>query len=330
MVRDGRGFDAGATSVAVASAPPPSTLGGVVFQAVGDDVGGHILGPIVATETDGPVFPVPLDVVRDDDGELRRLTVRELASGEKHDANPQLTHVLIGDGDPVTGFLDTDGMAEWLHAGDELTPGADITPEWWDGHVSSLPWHEENRVGLALRRDGRYAGTADAGMLYAMTHLRPAEGTQLLVGCVDQTAVTVVKKLVHLGGRGRLAAVDVATEQQVLPEPPDSFPGGRVAVYLATPALLEDVCWSPPGARLCGMALSGPHPIASASPRRGLWQTRLLTWAVPAGTVFYLDFHGDENNARWWAHEHHGGLLPGQRALRLVDAGFGTCLTGRW
>ena len=181
-----------------------------------------------------------------------------------------------------------------------------------------------------MRRDGAYASTADPGMLYAMTHLRPADGTRLLVGCVDQSAVAVVKRLVHIGGRGRLAVVGEATDRQVLPDPPESFPGGRVAVYLATPALLEDVCWSAPDARLCAVALSGPHPIASASPRQDLWRTRVLSWAVPAGAVFYLDFHGDEARARQWAHEHHGGLLPGQRTLRLVAAGFGTCLTGRW
>jgi CRISPR-associated protein Cmr3 len=330
MVRDGRGFDAGAASVAVASMPSPSTLGGVVFQAVGDDISGHILGPIVETAADGPVFPVPGDVVRDDDGALCRLNVRKRTSGERHDADHQLTHLLTGDGEQVPGFLDADGVAEWLRADGELTPGADITPVWWDEHVSSLPWHVESRIGLALRHDGEYAGTADAGMLYAMTHLRPAEGTRLLVGCVDQAAVTVVRDLVRIGGRGRLAAVRPATGQQVLPAAPESFPGGRVAVYLATPALLADVCWSPPGARLCAVALSGPYPVASASPRQDLWQTRLLTWAVPAGTVFYLDFHGDEDSAQQWAQEHHGGLLPGQRTLRLVTAGFGTCLTGRW
>lgn len=327
MVRDGRSFDAGAASVATSTAPPPSTLGGVVRDAVGDDIDHCLIGPIVAT-AHGPVFPVPQDVVRDDDGEYRRLAVQETTSAWTWDLGERLSHALVGDGDPVSGFCDVEVLAHWLSNDDELIGGQPIASDWWDAHSGFQPWRNENRIGLALRPDGEFAGTAEPGLLYSMTHLRPADGARFLVGCVHDEPVTVVKDLVRLGGRGRQAAVTV-TDPPELPRPPEEFPAGRVAVYLATPALLADVCWHAPDAALCAVALEGPQAIATASPREGLWRSRRLTWAVPAGTVFYLDF-GDEEAARQWAHAHHGGLLPGQRQERLVTAGFGTCLIGRW
>lgn len=329
MVRDGRGFDAGAASVAVAAAPPPSTVGGVLRQAVEAEIGSHLVGPIVATGVDGPVFAVPQDVVRDEHDELRRLAVGAHQAGERSDLTGRLTHLLVGEGEAVGGFCDADALADWLRGDGELVAGNPVTPEWWRDHGDCRPWQDENRIGLALRQDGELAGTAETGMLYAMAHLRPVDGTHFLVGCVDDAAVRVVEDLVRIGGRGRLATVG-EVGAPALPAAPDDFPGGRVSVYLATPALLDDVYWWPQGATLCAIALAGPQPIATASPRGGLWATRRLSWAVPAGTVYYLDF-GDSDTAREWAHEHHKGLLPGQPTnLRLVTAGFGTCLTGRW
>ena len=52
-----------------------------------------------------------LDVVCDEDSALHTLNVRELASGERHDADHQLAYILTGDGDAVGGFLDADGVA---------------------------------------------------------------------------------------------------------------------------------------------------------------------------------------------------------------------------
>ncbi|MGH3842086.1 MAG: type III-B CRISPR module-associated Cmr3 family protein [Pseudonocardiaceae bacterium] len=325
MVRDGRPFDAGAASSAKSVPPAPNTLGGVVRAALGRDVTHHIVGPVVDTKQ-GPMFPAPQDVVRD--GRLvRRLAVRPRHPGAVSDLDGgegrKLSHHLVGKGDPVPDWISLPGLTGWLSgamAGGQEIRQPPLRPD--------PGWVPETRLGLARHWDGPLAGTAAPGLLYGMTQLRPREGTRFLVGCVDDEPVRIFQDLVALGGRGRLAEVTPAPGD-VLPAAPEDFPGGRLAVYLATPALLEDRWWCPPQAQLSAVAVSGPQPLASASPRGDFFGSRLLAWAVPAGTVFYLTFDTAEL-AKNWSDRHHGGLLPDQAPRRIVSAGFGTCLTGRW
>ncbi|HEX5115093.1 MAG TPA: type III-B CRISPR module-associated Cmr3 family protein [Pseudonocardiaceae bacterium] len=332
MVRDGRQFDAGDAGAATAVAPPPSTLGGAVGAALGEGAsGGHradeLVGPFLAVAGD-PRFPTPQDITLDDDADVHRLAARPAHPDERTDLSGSLSHLLVGPGDPVGGYLDTDGLTDWLSGDGELAPGHSARPAWWRERLVGAPWYGERRVGLARRVEGEFADTADPGMLYAATHLRPVEDMGFVVGCVASGPLAVVDDLVPLGGRGRLATVRVCDPPE-LPAMPRDFPDGRVAVCLATPALLGDVRWQPAGARLCAMALGGPQTVATASPREGLWRTRRLRWAVPAGTVYYLDF-GSAEAAGAWARRHHGRLLPGQIGEPIVHAGFGTCLVGRW
>ncbi|MGH3936697.1 MAG: type III-B CRISPR module-associated Cmr3 family protein [Pseudonocardiaceae bacterium] len=324
MVRDGRPFDAGTASTAQAVPPPPNTLGGVVRAALGRDVA-RIVGPIVDTPN-GPVFPAPKDVVRDGP------TVRRLKVGARFatavtdldfEDHQRLSHHLVGEGDPMPDWISHPRLADWLTG---AMPGGQDVPE---PPRADPPWVPETRLGLARHWSGPLAGTGVAGLLYAMTQLRPCEGTRFLIGCVDGEPVQISDSLVPLGGRGRLAEVAVVTDK-VLPDPPEDFPGGRLAVYLATPALLRDRWWSPPEAALSAVAIPGPpQPVASACPGDGFAGSRLLAWAVPAGSVFFLTFVTAEA-ARHWADRYHGGLLPDQSQQRIVTAGFGTCLTGRW
>lgn len=338
MVRDGRPFDAGATGTARSVAPLPSTLGGAVRTAVGRDIhlpgpggldDGHLVGPVVDTAL-GPMFPVPADVVRDD-RILRRLAMRPRRTGSASDLDDRLRldHAPVGDGDPLREWISGGDLAAWLRADARAAPGEQV-----DISVHRDPaWVPENRLGLARRWRGPLAGTASPGMLYAMTQLRPREGTRLLVGCADADRVAVREEVVPLGGRGRLAHVDVLDGPTPLPDPPDGFPGGRLVVYLATPALVDLTTWqAPSGARLCAVLTGGPEPVATASPRAGFAESRSLVWAVPAGSVLYLQFDGADGAAAaaHWSKAHHGRLLPGQLDVRMVSAGFGTCLTGRW
>ena len=327
MVRDGRPFDAGAASTARSVPPAPNTLGGVVRSAVGRDVG-RIVGPVVDTAL-GPLFPAPQDVVREEHV-VRRLAVRERDGRATSDLDDRLpvTHRLDGDGDPVDDWITGAGLGNWLAADTSLVPGrvvADPVPL----QPSDAAWVPEERLGLARRWTGPLAGTADPGMLYAMTQLRPREGTRFLVGCLDDDPVAVVEDVVPLGGRGRMAHVAVA-EVAPFPAAPADFPGGRLVAYLATPALVDPAAWPvPDGATVCAWAVAGPQPLASASPRTGFADSRTLHWAVPAGSLIFLEFGGPDA-ARRWSANYHGRLLPGQVAVRIVSAGFGTCFTGRW
>jgi CRISPR-associated protein Cmr3 len=179
--------------------------------------------------------------------------------------------------------------------------------------------------------------TAASGFLYKAEHLRAWDGVSLLAQAVDPPGAIPARAAVPLGGERRL--VDVAPADGVtLPARPSSFPGGRVVVYLATPALFRDGWrWCPDGADLVAVALGGPEAVATSSPRDGLWQTRVLRWAVPAGSVYFLRFGGadPEQAANEWAAGNHGRCVSGQVTDeqgrdRLRTAGFGLTLIGRW
>jgi CRISPR type III-B/RAMP module-associated protein Cmr3 len=338
MVRDGRRFDAGASGRAASTSPPPSTFGGALHTALGDPVD-EILGAVVQTPH-GSLFPVPADIVRHEHAD-RRLRVEPRDGSEVWDLDDEypLSHLLAGDGEPPPqSWITADGLRSWLRAEPPLRPGEKLGR---GAGLSAPPWRPEQRLGLALRWDGELAGTASPGLLYAMSHLRPDDGTRFLIPFLHGADVRVDRDLLRLGGRGRLAMAElVEPDDDVIPDHPDDFPGGRVAVYLATPALFgtdsdepgsgTDLWWAPDGARLCALASSGPIPVATASDRAGRYAaSRQLTWAAPAGTVFYVDF-GDPAAAMSWARRHHGRRLPGVSNSPLRTAGFGMCLTGSW
>jgi CRISPR-associated protein Cmr3 len=328
MVRDGRGSDFGVSSILPSTVLLPSTTGGAVAAAVAGSDTGCLLGPVLAPRG-RPVYPVPYDVVRTEDGTIGRLDPQEVSDDEHTDLGGTPTHLLRGEGDPLGGYCDTTSMTGWLANGDRIRPTAS-------------PWAVEPRIGLALRGAGDGPGTAEDGMLYASAHLRPIDGLRIMVGCLRDSPLELVRDTVQLGGRGRLAAVSQAPDLE-FPDRPTSFPGGRVTVYLATPALLDNVCWHPVGAALCAVATAGPQPVATVTKpgrgqRRMAWDARHLQWAVPAGSVYYLDF-GDAATAADWAAVHHGRLLPGQidrllpgqrQGPPLAAAGFGLCFVGRW
>lgn len=326
MVRDGRPFDAGSSGVARGVAPPPNTLGGVARAVLGRDVD-RIVGPMVAVG-DAMAFPAPADLVTDGSS-MHRLTPapRDPSARNDLDTRHRLTHVLRGDGEPTTGWLTGTGMRRWLDAEDDLGAGRRVErpvthPE--------PPWVPEARLGLARHQDGVEAGTAVAGLLYAMTQLRPRDDVRFVIGCVAEDGPLELRRdVVPLGGRGRSAQVTRWDGFDRTPAAPADFHDGRVAVCLVTPALLADTFWQPPGATLRAVATRGFEPVASAQPGAGFDRTRLLAWAVPAGSVFYLQFD-DEPTLAAFVRGHHGDLLPYGSAQRIRTAGFGTCLMGRW
>jgi CRISPR-associated protein Cmr3 len=341
MVRDGRRFDAGVSARATATAPPPSTFGGALHTAFDAPVG-EIHGFVVSTDA-GLVFPAPTDVVRHD-GVNRRLRAEQRPNGEWWDLDDdhRMSHALAGDGEPCHEWVTADGLHAWLRAERPYLPGAELGVA--PGMVDP-PWQAEPRLGLARHWDGELIGTSRSGLLYTMSHLRPRYGTRFLVPFTDDGEPTLRRDIVPLGGRGRLAHITLnAGQVPGLPQAPDCFPGGRLTVYLATPALFgvdpdapnagqarTDVYWAPGEATLCAVALPGLVPIATASNRPGgrHADTRRLMWAAPAGTVFYLRFD-DDASALCWSKDHHGRLLPGASNSPLRTAGFGLCLTGSW
>lgn len=346
QVRDGRSFETG--GAARTRGPWPSTIAGAVGAAWGGEVAA-VRGPVLArrdttTGSWGLGFTVPADVVPTE-GPGR--TWRRL--------RPEPSEVVTD--------LDEEGLL-WLNAPDT---GAFDNQAWWEARAmgaylagtelnlrravrTSSPVVVEHRTGIA-RQDRR---VRDAH-LYSSDFLRLRENASeqwaFAAQCVLLPGQTVPERLgpVRLGGESRLADVRVV-QGLGFPPRPQVFPKGRVLVYLASPGVWRqrgpDGGWRdtwrppvPPNARLVAAAVPSPVPVATARPdnRGGLAQAR-LRWAVPAGSVYLLEFTGPapEDAALEWAGERHGRAWgdgddnEDRIGRRLATAGFGLMLTGTW
>ncbi|RKS68253.1 CRISPR-associated protein Cmr3 [Actinomadura pelletieri DSM 43383] len=333
-VRDGRPFDAGQDSVARTVLPSPTTLGGAVGAAYGAapgaglradargvEVPSRLAGPFTVTGDGRVVWPVPRDVVVTDAGTAvppERLRVKTVVpDGVVDDLRP-CSGRLVGDGDPVEGWWDLRALQGYLSMG-KVSPDYRREP----------PWKVERRVGLA----GEDGGGAADGLLYATEHLRLDPGAGFAVRCLDGPDVPPART-VAFGGRGRGAQVRELAAP-ALPEPAATATGGRLLLYLATPAVFTGG-WLPdlsvwPGCELVAAATGGPQVITTITADRftgGFRGRGRLLWAVPAGGVYYLRFPSETAAlaaARALARE------PLRQAEEtLATAGFGWTFTGSW
>ncbi|HEX9357214.1 MAG TPA: type III-B CRISPR module-associated Cmr3 family protein [Streptosporangiaceae bacterium] len=336
FVRDGRSFDAVANTTARTVRPWPSTVAGATREAFGGDVDAEpdaVRGPVLARKSAAGdtwrlYFQVPADLVATVEqtapyvfrlSSVDPFGATDLGDGVRRRLQPP-PQAGNGKVEPVPGWLPGDVLAAYLAGGH---PPADGMPK-ADLRLED-PERGELRVGLA--RAGRQAKT---GYLYQATHLRIEEHWSLLAEYEPRAGWDrVARGPVPLGGRGRLADV-TALSGPDWPASPGRFPGGRVLVYLATPAIWPGG-WRipiPPGGELWAAVTGEPVPVATTSPREGWQKHRMLRWAVPAGSVYLLKF-GAEDLAAEWAGSVHGKAF-GPVDDRLCTAGFGVVLTGVW
>jgi CRISPR-associated protein Cmr3 len=336
FVRDGRSFDAATDAFADTVLPGPTTIAGAV-GAVFRVNPAEVRGPVLARNgADGwePYFPAPADLVVTTDGSERvcRLAVTERAGHTDLDEHPARdaagpSHWLMPPENaepvkPLGGWISGPVLSEYL-AG--RLPGRDGTPLGELGLENPLV--PERRVGLA--RAGRQVR---AGYLYQSTHLRPRDGWGFLAEFTPRRdQVLQASNHSSFGGKGRLADVSAA----VMSWPAAGAAGSRVLVYLATPAIWPGG-WRmpvPEGAELVAAAAGEPEPAATTKRGREWRDSRALRWAVPAGSVYLLEF-GDPGAGAEWAARWHGVALdrgvvaPDEDLLRT--AGFGVVLTGAW
>lgn len=347
FVRDGRSFDAATDTTGTGVRPGPTTIAGAtgaLFAQNPDEVRGPVLARLAGGEWDA-YFPVPADLVQNTGtGRSRayRLVAREAGgvtdldqafiAGSERKASWLVPPEEAGRCEPLTGMIPADRLAAYLAGELPAGPGTPLTAL----RLIADPFQPERRVGLA--REGR---RARAGYLYQVTHLRAEDGWAFLAECVFTSGPARAPGAgpVKFGGRGRLA--DVAQAALDWPAAPDrtrlgNGPAGRrVLVYLATPALWPGG-WripEPPGARLVAAACGKPLPMATLTPGPAWQSSRVLRWAVPAGSVYLLQFDSPAR-AGEWAAEHHGaayGAGPqgaGGDLEYMRTAGFGVVLTG--
>lgn len=361
QVRDGRRFEAGDDGAAVAETitPGPSTVAGALGRAHGGELA-YVRGPVAARRDrqDGPWqphFPAPLDVVVDAGGHSAyRLAPGADSSGS--DLRTRSTGVspaprkLLQEpahawgAQPFEELIHAHALGSYLRGELFTTPGEPV-PLGRLEPAAEPPWAAEPRIGLARR--GRQVRI---GYLYHATHLRPRPGWALLAETAAPDGHPLhLKSPVPFGGQTRMA--DVTTDaaptgpEGVWPQRPEEFPQDRLLLYVATPALWPQG-WCPPlpeQASLVAAAVGAPMPVATASSGRGFGATRMLRWAVPPGSVYWLQLPPGTAAAfaaRWhnrpltpaadWTADHPGGTPgpPGKAALH--SAGFGIVLTGVW
>ena len=336
-VRDGRSFDAGSDALATAVMPSPSTTGGVIADAAAG-LPERLIGPFPARLHEGgsprmatPYFTAPATlaiprdrggyaVLRPDlDGPVTDLPVAPLRPEVGERTEPAAGYVAGG---ALQALLldETDDEDLYDDAGVRVTPESEL-------------FHRETHVGLAL--DGR---RAREGFLYAIQHLRPTVrdgNVTWLVGTQwPPPGAPAVDTSVSMGGRGRrVDALTVRLAPHGMPMAPADHPGGRVAVYCATPAWWPDG-WSPPipeGAELVAAAVDRIPVTTRTVTAEGT--THRLLWCARPGSVYHLRF-ADESAAVHWSRTHHGvsllGSDPDPTTRRLGTAGFGIVFTGRW
>ena len=332
FVRDGRSFDAASDGVAQTVRPSPTTIAGAVGQAFRVNPE-EVRGPVLAREgTLGwePYFPVPADLVVTA-GESRRVfrltpdefsgqtDLGEAADGGAHAFRWLMPPAHTGHVEPLRGWIPGSVLAEYLA---ERLPATEGTPASEFGIAEPLV--PERRVGLA--RDGR---SARSGYLYQATHWRPGEGWAFLAEItVADTWDARMSSHVPFGGRGRLADVGGVSVSW-----PDAAPAAakRVLVYLATPGIWPGG-WQlpvPDGAEVVAAATGEAEPAATVKRGREWRDSRALRWAVPAGSVYLLEF-GDAAVGAEWARKWHGTAYGRAERDPLRTAGFGVVLTGAW
>lgn len=343
VIRDGRSFDAAQNTSAQTVRPWPSTAAGAIGAAYGakpgdtpvtapgtvpDEVRGPVLGRCLGGVWE-PFFPVPADLLQEAGGADPRVFRRlapERDEGKTDLDGAGLRWMVVpestGKVKPLKTWMPGSALAGYL-AGDPPLGGRSRRSEL----KTENPFLEELRIGVARDHDRQVR----AGFLYRSAHWRLPEDWGFLVGCVlgdgwKRTAASPVQ----FGGRGRLADVWEAGGV-AWPAQPAEFPGGRVLVYLATPALWPGG-WQipvPPGADLVAAATGQPEPVATSSPGPNWQSSWSLRWAVPAGSVYLLDF-GDPAPAAQWAGGHHGTAYGLDSDDPVRTAGFGVVLTGVW
>jgi CRISPR type III-B/RAMP module-associated protein Cmr3 len=331
FVRDGRSFDASADATGESVRPGPTTIAGAVGAAFRTNPA-EVRGPVLARrdgDTWEPYFPVPADLV-----------VTAAESGRVYRMAPDADGVTdVGDGGlrflvapehaepvkPLTGWLSAGRLLEYLK--DELPGPRGMAKR--DLRLAE-PLVPERRVGLA--RDER---RVKEGFLYQATHLRPRDGWAFLAEyTAPEKWSAEASSHGPFGGRGRLADIEPAAMRW-----PDATAaiGKRVLVYLATPALWPDG-WRlpvPDGAELVAAATGEPEPAATVKRDQDKWlDSRVLRWAVPAGSVYLLEFADPAAGAAWARKWNGVALARGDEAVMdrdlLRTAGFGVVLTGAW
>lgn len=306
----------------------PGELGGP------DDLGDlQLRGPYLLFNGK-PLFPVPLLILKqksqtqDSSGEgtggFTRLIPGEVVECDlgkvrlpAPTASPAVARL------PENLYLTRSGMQRVLEGGlpapDDIREGKEL-------------WFAEPRTGLERADDTR---TGREGMLYNCVHIRPARNVEIAVLIFGIPAGWKVmhRRVVNLGGEGRLAEVEVKSAVDVesfLPPPGVPAPAAgdklRFTVTLVTPGWYEDprrvIREGPPGVPgQCVAACVGKLKQVGGWDLAGR-EPRPLVPLLPAGSTWFFEAGAAEGKAI--------ATLHGQCLGLKTAYGFGQILIGKW
>lgn len=320
-----------------------------------------LLGPVIAAKGEGGwtfCFPMPGDVTLDSEEE----TAVMLAPVREPEANTDLPAGLCRVG--FSGHTRVESLeSHWFLA----ACGTTNLRDYLDGSLAGTYGRDfgvsgedlirvEHRVGIKKAANR----TAEDGYLYATPHHRM--DPRFLYGepgfWVGVNHV-LPSGAVRLGGEARVARVAEGPQETDLPWNEAGLVGavsnlilatGRFKVTLLTPALLQDEqgrpCPLPSEALLAELFGGGPAPLLRAavvgrSVYVGGWDIRAkrakpLHRAVPAGTVYFLEYDGWGQLAeqeRQALAAKAMTLFHGNNGLQSGEdrkEGFGTSIVGGW
>lgn len=324
LIRDGRTFDTGSGAVFESVLPRPGTIGGAVAAAIGGDFQ-SLRGPFLGdcfTEKWTLYFSQPRDVVRNGWVRPDWTRIHPVRGSESLETSARIGGMLVEVDEEYrsttweyeSALVSVDAIRRYLN-NSEYPPEPDQGFSSLDDFAPS-----ERRVGIAVEE-----GRVRDGFLYQATHRRLDEDVAFLADV--ETPQDIPTLSVPFGGAGRYAEIR-RVEQVDFPEGPSSYPGGRLLLYVATPAI-----WSggsmpplPKEVTVVGAAIGPQEAIAAGASYRNGIKSTTLRWAVPAGSVYFLEFPS-EAAALGWATRHSGKALGNDR---FASTGFGVVLTGRW
>ena len=293
-------------------------------------------GSVTGGEWDA-YFPGPADLVQTSDGRRPGCTGWSRAEIDgQTDLDAGLAARPAGQVGQLAGL-----SARRTRGGEPLPacPGRTLAPTWrersppvtvrrWPGRMARMT-RSSRSGGWGSRATGPRART---GFLYQATHLRPEDNWAFLA----ERASPPTRRP---GRSARCSSVaggawpTSATASLTWPQHQAATVGGRwrVLVYLATPALWPGGWRIPSGRRPAGRGgerRAGARRDPNARPRLG--RRRALRWAVPAGSVYLLEFDDASGRRGVGAGDGMGRRTGAIEGSGLRTAGFGVVLTGAW
>ncbi len=241
------------------------------------------------------LFPLPADVVVDEQGDATRLQPTQLDSSLASSYPLPLNPVLAQNASfkPKSGlWLTAEGFSRW-QAGQVF----DAT-HWIE---SAALWRTDSRLGIALE-PGR--NTAAEGQLYTSEAVALQPSIGFLVSVAGADGLLPQSGLLRFGGDGHAAAITPCSAALAAPDLEYLAKAGRFRLLLVSPGIFPDG-WTLPGTDPAGrwhFGQSSARLSSAAVPRLetlsgwdlALRRPKPAVRAAPTGSVYWLDdFQGN-------------------------------------